>query len=460
MLKLCLTFPKNNMIQENLFSVAETDAGFNPTPSKADLATINFFSIALKNFGSRHVEKEKDVDVEIYRGGGHYDEEIGSGEDQPVLVVGPLNKKALGISSDGKIIYKQFDVLRVHKILKRKGVFWESGQRIKVLKGACAGFHKKNVYATLEYFLIEEFQGDFVGKQRSSDYMQMTCLCICFLSFFHLLCLAIDDTDWDCQFEKQSQKAPTRIDLLNAKQCQELEVDGALPADATVHAGLIPPGVFVAVLRPKSFGSSSASNDLDQDILKINLEMSMEVNFRRTKNHQDVKHICSGHITPSFCKGFHGLYVFSLGCKFPRLFQEAGIYSFFSVVTFFLSTNFALGSWDRVSSCFPIIPIEGLPVDVTKMKPFLSSDNLVYKPTNMEVIFYASALPFWLFLMLQDVMIESNEMGSMWPHYAATLMIYLNDESVSISVECQDALLYICHLHVKALLEKQIFIVL
>ncbi|KAK6262476.1 hypothetical protein QUC31_008292 [Theobroma cacao] len=59
--------------------------------------------------------------------------------------------------------------------------------------------------------------------------------------------------------------------------------------------------------------------------------MSMEVNFRRTKNHQDVKHICSGHITPSFCKGFHGLYVFSLGCKFPRLFQEAGIYSFFSV---------------------------------------------------------------------------------------------------------------------------------
>ncbi|WRX18062.1 hypothetical protein QQP08_010549 [Theobroma cacao] len=225
----------------------------------------------------------------------------------------------------------------------------------------------------------------------------------------HLLCLAIDDTDWDCQFEKQSQKAPTRIDLLNAKQCQELEVDGALPADATVHAGLIPPGVFVAVLRPKSFGSSSASNDLDQkDILKINLEMSMEVNFRRTKNPQDVKHICSGHITPSFCKGFHGLYVFSLGCKFPRLFQEAGIYSFFSVV------NQAYYN-------------EGLLVDVTKMKPFLSSDNLV--------------------LDIEDVMIESNEMGSMWPHYAATLMIYLNDELVSISVECQDALLYICHLH-------------
>ncbi|WRX18063.1 hypothetical protein QQP08_010550 [Theobroma cacao] len=121
----------------------------------ADLATINFFSIALKNFGSRHVEKEKVMM-----------KKSGSGEDQPVLVVGPLNKKALGISSDGNIIYKQFDVLRVHKILKRKGVFWESGQRIKVLKGACAGFHKNNVYATLEYFLIEGFQGDFVGEAR------------------------------------------------------------------------------------------------------------------------------------------------------------------------------------------------------------------------------------------------------------------------------------------------------
>ena len=40
-----------------------------------------------------------------------YDEEIESGEDQPVLVVSPLNKKALGISSDGMhYLFNLFDV--------------------------------------------------------------------------------------------------------------------------------------------------------------------------------------------------------------------------------------------------------------------------------------------------------------------------------------------------------------
>ncbi|XP_017973164.1 PREDICTED: uncharacterized protein LOC18605777 isoform X4 [Theobroma cacao] len=473
----------------------ETDAGFNPTPSKTDLAHHNPFSIALKNFGSRHVEKEKDVDVEIYRGGKQltflqlereyqdwlllmhdsYDEEIVSGEDQPVLVVGPLNKKALGISSD---------VIRVHKILKRKGVLWKRCQRIKVLKGACAGFHKNNVYATLEYFLIEGFQGDFGGEARiicrplglsngsilsvkdgnaSFDIRSSLSLPVSVIDSGK--CLAIDDTDWDCQLEKQCQKAPSRIDLLNAKQCQELEVDGALPADATVHAGLVPPKEIVAVLRPRSFGSSSASNDLEQkDILKINLEMSMEVNFRRTKNHQDVKHIYSGRITPSSHKGFNGLYVFPIGSKFTHLFQVAGLYTFlFSIEhsgcqdckkTLLVVPSLKVGKWRllsdgkipsynvRVGSCFALIPIacydiygnrmpfssipnfkiklvmnEGMLVDVTQMKPSLSSDNLV--------------------LNIEDVMIESNGLDSMRPHYAATLVIYSKDESVSISVECQ-----------------------
>jgi len=31
-----------------------------------------------------------------------YDEEADSGEDQPVIIVGPANEKALGISSDGR----------------------------------------------------------------------------------------------------------------------------------------------------------------------------------------------------------------------------------------------------------------------------------------------------------------------------------------------------------------------
>lgn len=72
-----------------------------------------------KNFEPVEV---KEVNVEIYRDGKlltplqmereyqdwilqmheHYDEETDSGEDQAVLVVNPANKKALGISSDGR----------------------------------------------------------------------------------------------------------------------------------------------------------------------------------------------------------------------------------------------------------------------------------------------------------------------------------------------------------------------
>lgn len=55
-------------------------------------------------------------------------------------------------------------VVRVHKALRRKGKSWKSGQKIKILKGACAGFHNNNVYATLEYILLEGFQGDAGGK--------------------------------------------------------------------------------------------------------------------------------------------------------------------------------------------------------------------------------------------------------------------------------------------------------
>lgn len=36
----------------------------------------------------------------------------------------------------------------------------------------------------------------------------------------------MDDIDWELQLEKQRQKAPALIDLLNATQCQELDVDG------------------------------------------------------------------------------------------------------------------------------------------------------------------------------------------------------------------------------------------
>lgn len=120
---------------------------------QTDLAHQNPYTIALKNFGRKHLEDEKgktdwlvcdqywilsffhdfrfdfqilifsvDVHIEIRKDGiklnlskleklyedwiismhNQYDEEIDSGKDEPIFVVNPSNKKELGISSDGK----------------------------------------------------------------------------------------------------------------------------------------------------------------------------------------------------------------------------------------------------------------------------------------------------------------------------------------------------------------------
>lgn len=62
-------------------------------------------------------------------------------------------------------------------------------------------------------------------------------------------------------------------------------------------------------------------------------DMSMEVKFTEAEDLQDARHIYSRRVTPSSRKGFHGLYIFPLGCKFPDLFQKAGVYKFlFSLV--------------------------------------------------------------------------------------------------------------------------------
>lgn len=54
--------------------------------------------------------------------------------------------------------------MRVHKVMKRKGKSWERGQKIKIMKGACGGVHKNDVYATIDYFLIENFEDETGGK--------------------------------------------------------------------------------------------------------------------------------------------------------------------------------------------------------------------------------------------------------------------------------------------------------
>lgn len=51
----------------------------------------------------------------------------------------------------------------MHRVIKRKGASWKSGQNVKILKGA-VGCPRNNLYATLEYVLLEGFQGDSGGK--------------------------------------------------------------------------------------------------------------------------------------------------------------------------------------------------------------------------------------------------------------------------------------------------------
>ncbi|KAJ9680038.1 hypothetical protein PVL29_021800 [Vitis rotundifolia] len=488
----------------------DTDAGFNPTPSKTDLAHHNPFTKALKDFGNKPPEKGREINVEIHRDGKSltllqlekeyldwisqmhdlYDEEIDSGEDQPVIVVGSLNKKQLGISSD---------VVRVHEIIRRKGKSWKRGQKIKVLKGACPGCHKSNVFATLEYILLEGFQGDAGGEARlicrplslpdedgcilavddgtaSFDCRSSLSLPISVIDSGK--CLAVESSEWLFQLEKQRQKAPSTIDILSERHCLELEVDGALPVDAPVYAGQVPPKEIIAVVRPASFVSSSASKNLDQKyiikdnfasknldqkyIIKDNLELSMEVKLM--DGTKDTKHIYSKRVTPSSRNGFHGLYIFPLGCKFPQLFQKAGVYTF---TVFLKDSSFKscekrvlvkalpkVSSWRfssdiqdtvysvRAGSCLPPfsiacydsyenqIPFTSIPefiiksnwnggvlADSDKMKLELSSDNLTLK--------------------VKDVLIESSDLDKIRPSYATTLVICPRDELPSISVACE-----------------------
>ncbi|CAB4302019.1 unnamed protein product [Prunus armeniaca] len=337
----------------------ETDAGFNPTSSKTNLAHHSPFTTSLRNLGNQPLENEKDVRIKIYRDGNHltlsqlkkeyedwilqmherYDDEAHCCEDQPVLVVSPANKKALRISSE---------VARVHKSLKRKGVTWKCGQKIKLFRGACAGVHNNNVYATIEYFLLEGLEGDSGGGARiicrplslsvdkgcilkindgdtSLDIRDSLSVPVSVIDSGK--CVAVESNEWDNQLEKQRQKSPSTIDLLDAEECRELGIDGALPVDAP--AGKVPPEVIVAVVRPASYVSSCASKTLDQKyIARTNLKMFMEVKFR--SDAEGLQNVCdiSACAVPEPFKGIQGLYIFPLKSKYPALFQTSGVYTF------------------------------------------------------------------------------------------------------------------------------------
>ncbi|XP_071686179.1 structural maintenance of chromosomes flexible hinge domain-containing protein GMI1 [Rutidosis leptorrhynchoides] len=457
----------------------ETDAGFSPTPSKTDFAHQSPFTSALKNLGSKQ-HSEKGVEIDIRKDGRpltltqldkqyqqwlvemheKYDEDIDCGADEPVFILNPSNKRKLHVSND---------VVRVHKVLRRKDKAWKSGMKIKILKGACAGFHNNNVYATLEYFLLEGFQGDTGGDAwiicRTIDIPEEDG---CLLQSINEIpkidlrksvsipinvidsekCVAVDDSEWSKHIKKQQQKFPSLIEILDSKQCRELGIKASLPHDAEVYAGDYSPCEIVAVVRPGNYKPGTASKRLDQKfVMKDEFEMTLTITFFGTKKSNDGINIYSGRVKPSSKGDFQGLYVFQPKWKAHPLFHKAGNYTF----TFFI----------RDSSCEKcVVKVEVKPLDVQRwglsktvsnlnltvgcscdsisvsmfdkfenQLPFLKVPELLIEikysnETKFQVNTCnpAKSLDKWA-LIIQGLLIESSSLDNIRPTYDATMML-------------------------------------
>ncbi|KAJ8536892.1 hypothetical protein K7X08_035293 [Anisodus acutangulus] len=453
----------------------ETDAGFNPTPSKTDLAHHHPYTIALRNFGNKPLEKDNDVHLEISNDGkklsllqlekqyqdwmfqmhDRYDEEVDCGEDQPTIVIDPSHKKELGISSE---------VLRIHKVFKRKGITWKSGQKIKILKGAYRGFHKNNVFATLEFIIIEGWQGDSGGEARficSFEIRDSKSLPISVIDAGK--CLSVDNTEWESQILKHKEKhTPSSIDILDAEQCQDLGIEGALPQDV-VDAGHEPPEEIIAVVRPASFSSVTGSKSLDQKyIMNEKIEMTLEVKLKADENEKELDHIYSGQLIPSSLKGFHGLYIFPLKKKLPDIFQKAGIYLFrFSLIEsstisgkeVHVKALSEAASWElvsdgksthsvRVGSCFPEVLSVSCCDRFFNRIPFKLHTEIEMKLSSsgraiVSDCSYDQCITRDRYTMkFKDVTIESSELDTIRPSYKATLNICSKEDPFFVAIPC------------------------
>ncbi|KAK1415185.1 hypothetical protein QVD17_30957 [Tagetes erecta] len=473
----------------------ETDAGFSPTPSKTDFAHQNAFTTALKNLGSKEsLEKDSGVvDTDIRREGKslnltqldkqyqlwlremheRYDEEADSGIDEPVLVVVTSNKKELHISSD---------VVRVHKAFRRKGQSWKSGQRIKILRGACAGFHKNNVYATLEYILLEGFQGD-AGRGawivcRTIDISEQDgCLLECVeenLKFdlrksvslpINVIdsgkCLAVDDSEWDNQIKKQHQKCPSSVEILSSRQCRDLGMESLLPDEPETYAIDASLNEIVAVVRPATYKSGSPSKHLDQKyMMKDNFEMSLVITYSTNKKSLDEKNIYSKRVAPSSVRDFHGLYVFQPKCKSHPLFHKAGIYTFTlsirdsscekCVVKVQVKASCNVHRWGLAKKVSCLNLITGCPckpISISRFDkydnqiPFLEAPELSIKincqNATMDLVNDCSPSISIdkLGLVIEDLVIKSSNLDNIRPSYDATMTLSLPVSHLDIPIK-------------------------
>ncbi|XP_051138184.1 structural maintenance of chromosomes flexible hinge domain-containing protein GMI1 isoform X2 [Andrographis paniculata] len=346
----------------------DTDAGFNPTAQKTDLAQHHLYTKALKNFGNPAFEVGKEMQIKILKDGkqvtvpqleklyhdwiikmhANYDEETDSGLDQPTIVNCSPDIK--------KYLVEDVPVLRVHKKIQRKGMCWAAGQRLKVLKGACSGFHRNNVYATLECIVLAGLAADACGEAvlicrplgipegsgckisfDSKNGIGTICINESKVLPIEVIdsnkCIAVDDTEWENKSQQHCQKLPSAIEILENIDCQDLGIEGGMPAD--VKAGDAPPENVVAVIRPKAFNFENSSERLDQKfVVKDNIRMTLNVQFNPEDKSEDML-IFSSVGTPSSHKGLQGLFIFPVKSKFPNLFQKAGSLTFLLTLTNF-----------------------------------------------------------------------------------------------------------------------------
>ncbi|KAJ8479740.1 hypothetical protein OPV22_023467 [Ensete ventricosum] len=484
----------------------QTDAGFSPTPSKTDLAHHHPFTLALRSFGNILSGKESEVTIEILKDGKHsstlqlekeyrdwviqmhdrYDEEINCGEDEPVHIIGPQNKKQLGITAD---------VVRVHQAIKRRGMIWKSGQKVKIFKGA-TGCWKKNLYATLEYILIEGFHGDVGGDARlicrtldcsdekgcsllvdngnaSLDMHDSLSFPISLIDSENIQ--AIDLATWNCQVEKHKGGLPSRIDILAGQQCNLLGISGELPIEAPVVAGFTSPRKIVAVIRPANFTSSMASKGLDQkNIVKNEFEMSLKISRKcGAKQNEQLTLAHTKSVKPSSHIGISGLYIFGLQDICSKLFHKAGIYIF----TFFVVKNVDIKHLEAQVVVKPDTRVCKWRFVFDERGPFIDKQLLSTRVGSyisyLSIVCldrYSNQIPFssipeatikifveecmllcvdkmkmilssdQLLLELKDILIESSKLDMIQPSYEAVLAICSQDGLFSADIPCKGTL--------------------
>ncbi|XP_019098024.1 PREDICTED: uncharacterized protein LOC104770817 isoform X2 [Camelina sativa] len=280
-----------------------------------------------------------------------------------------------------------------------------------------------------------------------------------------------DANEWNRKLEKQQEKAPSKIDLLDERDCRELGIDGELPVGDSVRAGRAPPKQIVAVVRPACFTSSTPSKKLDQlkleqkHIVKMDEEMVMVVKLLDTNmkpSDKNVKPVYSQRLCPTSRKGISGLYIFSLGSKLPNLFKKAGTYKF----------SFSIGNSIKCNKTVVVRPsskvarwelddnLESLPCNVqvgSSLPPFRITCFDEYKNRipfttvpSLEVELEAN--PRFLLkidqieadlidsgsiLKIENMLVETGELDQIRPTYEATLEIRAMDKPFSVSVACK-----------------------